>query len=129
MIDIPARTTNSKINLLVVDDDTELTEFLRDGLERYFSLVAIANSIADAKLYLSGRVVFHAILCDYYLPDGNGLELYNWTRSERKITSPFIMISGQTDLTARNGQDFTFMAKPFLSTDVLEHLRSVVKMA
>ncbi|HSI84867.1 MAG: response regulator [Candidatus Methylacidiphilales bacterium] len=127
MIAIPAR--KSKINLLVVDDDTELTEFLRAGLEKYFSLVAIASSLADGKMYLSGRVSFHAVLCDYYLPDGNGLELYDWLRDDRKLLTPFILISGRTDIRPGPGKDFTFLAKPFGFSDVIERLPVVADMA
>jgi DNA-binding NtrC family response regulator len=127
MIDIPER--KPKINLLVVDDDTELTDFLRDGLERYFSLVAIAYSVADAKGYVSGRVKFNAVLCDYYLPDGNGLDFYSWLRKERHLMVPFILISGQAEIKPTPGQDFTFLPKPFTPNDILERLRLVVGTA
>jgi len=110
----------SRFRLLIVDDDPPVAEFLREGLETHFSLIMVVASVAQAKSLMDGPFVFHAIICDYHLADGTGLDFYNWLRQKRKCEIPFLMISGKVKPISMEDPAFDFLAKPFQPSDILE---------
>lgn len=83
------------INLLVVDDNTDFLELIHDMLvEEEWSVKAVEN-VRSAESILNQFDV-DAIICDYMLPEYNGLELLRRIRSEG-LSTPFILISGAVD--------------------------------
>ena len=59
-------------------------------------------------------------VCDFDLPDGNGLQFLAWLRWERRDHGPFLLISGSSNFDGDHPSDFAFLAKPFR----MEELRS-----
>jgi DNA-binding NtrC family response regulator len=111
-----------KLRLLIIDDDAELTEFLGAALTSEFSLVMVASGIAQAKSLIDGPFVFHTVVCDYFLPDGSGMTLYNWLRKERNSMVPFLMISGRMETIKSKDPRFLFLSKPFSPEGLLTKL-------
>lgn len=64
--------TASLPTLLVVDDESQLTGFVRDALEGQFE-VETAQSTAEADIYL-GLSKFDVVLADHMMPGENGLD-------------------------------------------------------
>ncbi|NCO69667.1 MAG: response regulator, partial [Acidobacteria bacterium] len=60
--------------VLVIDDEANLREVLRIVLEGEGLHVVEADSIAAATSLIETRT-FDLVLCDIFLPDGNGLDL------------------------------------------------------
>ncbi len=80
------------INLLLVDDSVEFSETVAELLEAESFSVKVAPNITEAKNILTNFDV-DAVLCDFHMPDGNGLQLLKEIRGSGKLT-PFILLSG-----------------------------------
>jgi DNA-binding NtrC family response regulator len=129
---VAATETLSRLRLLIVDDDPQLAEFLREALETRFSLIVVVAGLAQAKGLMDGPFVFHAVVCDYQLNDGTGTDFYRWLRRVRHDLMPFIMISGQVETISENDPAFGFLAKPFLPAtlcDLLQELQAKIAAA
>lgn len=120
-----SNTLFSRLRLLIVDDDPLLAEFLREGLTSYFSLIMVVAGVAQARNLMDGPFVFHAIVCDYQLRDGTGMDFYNWLRQKRHDQVPFLMISGKVGTISADDSAFGFLAKPFRPTDLLEVMQAL----
>jgi DNA-binding response OmpR family regulator len=124
-----ASSSPERMRLLIVDDDAELAEFLRAGLKVHFSLIMVVGTVAQAKCLLAGPFVFDLIVGDYQLPDGTGMDLYQWMRQELKTAIPFLMISGKVDPILIDGDaGFGFLGKPFELPRLLELLHQFPAM-
>jgi CheY-like chemotaxis protein len=81
--------------VLVVEDHPDSRELLRQVLKSLRANVLTASTLEDAERQLSLARV-HLVVCDMKLPDGTGLELVQWLRSQgdvvRKI--PCLGITG-----------------------------------
>ncbi|MGA2497871.1 MAG: diguanylate cyclase, partial [Tepidisphaeraceae bacterium] len=81
------------VKLLVVEDDSDQLDLIRETLEDHFGpgCVAAAGSMAEAlRQDIAG---FDMILCDYNLPDGSGLDLLD--RVVGRFATPVIMVTGE----------------------------------
>lgn len=110
--------------ILVVDDEAPMRELLRIILEAEGYHVAEASTLSEAHAQLH-RNRFDLVVCDIYLPDGNGLELIRTARQNNQET-PFVVITAHTTpaqaiIALREGA-VDYLSKPF---DV-EVLKAVV---
>jgi DNA-binding NtrC family response regulator len=127
---VPLPEPFSRLRLLIVDDDPALAEFLREGLKNHFSLIVVVAGFAQAKSLMDGPFIFHAVVCDYKLTDGTGLDFYQWLRQVRGEGMPFIMISGETGpLSQDDDPAFAFLAKPFPPAELWKLLQEVQAQA
>ncbi len=115
------------MRVLLIDDNTDLTNSLRATLTTAGFVVDTANNGSDgAKL---GRVnEYDAIVLDYNLPEMNGDEVCQSLRAKGKHT-PIIMLSvlGGTDLKVRLlecGAD-DYMTKPFSARELIARLHAI----
>lgn len=110
--------------ILVVDDEAPMRELLRIILEAEGYRVAEAGTLAEASAQMR-RERFDLVVCDIYLPDGNGLDLIRSARQEAPET-PFVVITAHTTpaqaITALREGAVDYLSKPF---DV-EVLKAVV---
>lgn len=105
-------TMPGKIRLLIVDDDPLVAEFLSEGLKDFFGLIVVASNVSEARSFAAGPFAFDGIICDYDLPDGNGLDFFTWLRKEKNAAIPFLMISGKVGLISPLDAQFGFLEKP-----------------
>jgi DNA-binding response OmpR family regulator len=68
---------------------------------------------------------FAVIVSDYQLPDGNGLGFFDWLRRDMQIYVPFLLISGGVISTPCAGDDYKFLAKPFLMEEFHSRLEEL----
>ncbi|MFN3413034.1 MAG: sigma-54-dependent transcriptional regulator [Thermoanaerobaculum sp.] len=110
--------------ILVVDDEAPMRELLRIILEAEGYSVTEAPTLGEAQAQLH-RNRFDLVVCDIYLPDGNGLELIRTARQNNQET-PFVVITAHTTpaqaITALREGAVDYLSKPF---DV-EVLKAVV---
>lgn len=103
-------------SVLVVDDEAGMRLSLEALLEERFT-VSVAASVKEAKARLEVSGV-DVLVSDYQLPDGTGLELFQWA-STRNAPMMAILISGQPDhpeLRSAEGKEqqiVRVLAKPF----------------
>ena len=108
------------VRLLVIEDDPDQQELLTETLEDYFGVgcVDLAGTCAAAGERRFGE--YDLILCDYNLPDGNGLDVLDLIRSRCDV--PVMMLTGQSACdTARNAihrgaADYVVKAGEYLTT-------------
>jgi DNA-binding response OmpR family regulator len=116
--------------ILVVDDETEIVELLRDVLvaEGY---VVDAAADAQGSLQLIRENIYDIALLDFNLPDMNGVMLHHQIRQmDAELASRTIFMSGLLQSDGNLGyymsQSGGFLAKPFDIRDVLRQVRTVL---
>ena len=111
--------------ILLVDDNPEIRELLGRLLEDRNYAPVTAASLAEARQAVLTNGPFKVVVCDFDLPDGNGLQLLTWLRWERRDHGPFLLISGSSDFDGEQASDFCFLAKPFRMEDLFRRLEEL----
>jgi two-component system response regulator PilR (NtrC family) len=103
------------VNLLIVDDEASLRDFLSIVFEEEGWRVETAGSLSESRIALA-RNEPDLVLCDLMLPDGSGIDLLR----EIKTASPsvaVVMITAHTStksaVEALKAGAFDYIAKPF----------------
>ncbi|MCA9554267.1 MAG: sigma-54-dependent Fis family transcriptional regulator [Myxococcales bacterium] len=101
--------------ILVVEDEANLAELMRDVLSRDGLSVVHAATVVDAEARLAGRR-YDALLLDIKLPDGDGLALLGKLRASG-VHTPAVVITafGTVDraVQALRAGASDFLVKPF----------------
>src|SRR5271168_1778179 len=115
--------------ILIVDDEENIGRSLRLILEREGYAVSSCLSVAEAKAQ-SQRA--DAYLIDVKLPDGSGIDLVRWMKSN-DIESPMLMISGHGTIAdaveATRAGAFDFLEKPLGRDRVLLALKNALEQS
>lgn len=116
--------------ILVVDDEAEIVELLRDVLVADGYVVDAAPD-AEAALRLIRENIYDVALLDFNLPDMDGVMLHHQIRQmDPELAAGTIFMSGllQSDdnLGYYMAQSGGFLAKPFDIGDVLRQVRTVL---
>jgi CheY-like chemotaxis protein len=112
---IPADTHH----ILLVEDNIEMRNMLCEMVRHWGCCVSAASSLRAARRTIEANGASFAVaLCDYHLPDGNGLELFAWLRLERRMDLPFVLMSAHADFSGVGVGDFQFLGKPFSPTEL-----------
>ncbi|GGF96576.1 MULTISPECIES: response regulator [Cysteiniphilum] len=125
--------TNSQVasikNILIIDDDKEITKSLKQTLKGRFNIDALAihhPKEAGATLTLKK---FDAILLDLMLPEIDGIEV---CRHIRTITNtPIVMITASQEVSERilafdAGVD-DFLVKPFSTLELMARINAIYR--
>lgn len=83
------------LNVLVVDDDELVRNSTSGLLTSWGCQTRVAGSLAEVR-QISPDAHFDLIVCDYRLPDGDGLALADWIDTHCETKPAFILISGDT---------------------------------
>lgn len=118
--------------ILVVDDDGEICELMREGLgDRGYDAVCVA---ADHEAYsaLGGADDFAALIVDVHL--GAGTTGYDVARFARRARPgiPVLYISGKSPLASFETFGVTgsmFLAKPFAPGALAAHLDALIDLS
>ena len=114
---------NEKIKVLIVEDDNDINDLLRDMLIDNRYNVRCAYSGTEALMYLNYEII-DIVLLDLMLPGKSGEEVLGEIRS--KYCMPVIVISAKEELgikprLLRAGAD-DFITKPFDLDEVLARI-------
>lgn len=114
--------------ILIIDDDKDLSMIISDLLESYGYGVTCAPDSETAFLLLSDNI-FHLILLDINLPDSTGFEL---CRELRHVSSvPIIFASARTSETDRiTGLDIggdDYLPKPYSMKELLSRINALIR--
>jgi diguanylate cyclase (GGDEF)-like protein len=82
-----------KLRLLIIEDDADQLELMRETLEDHFGAdtVAAAGSAREALALELGQ--FDLILCDYNLPDASGMQVLE--EITKRCATPVLMVTGE----------------------------------
>jgi two-component system OmpR family response regulator len=114
------------MRLLLLEDDTILGEGLRDFLQTDGHRVDWCKRLCEAKA-LTGEP-YDALLVDWQLPDGSGLD---WVRSIRRqgISTPVVIMTARDLLSDRvrglDGGADDYLVKPFEPEELTARIRAV----
>ena len=118
---------NSKIHILVVDDDDGIRNLLKDYLSENNYIVSTAENADEAKIKLR-FLKFDILILDVMMPGQNGYEL---TRDiKKKIKVPIILLTAKGEVENRIqglelGAD-DYIGKPFEPKELLLRIRNIV---
>jgi len=115
------------VNLLIVDDEASLRDFLSIVFEEEEWQVETAQSLGDARVAIQ-RIEPDVVLCDLMLPDGSGIDLVREVKAQTPSIA-FVMITAHTStrsaVEALKAGAFDYIAKPF----DIEELKFIVRKA
>jgi signal transduction histidine kinase/ActR/RegA family two-component response regulator len=111
---MPKQDRLDNLRVLVVDDDMLVRTSTAGILESWGCNVSVGDGVEDVwRKYSESH--FDLVLCDYRLPDGDGLQLADRLRQHHKLPPEFILVSGDTApeiLQAVNERGLHLLHKP-----------------
>jgi DNA-binding response OmpR family regulator len=117
------------MNVLVIEDETDLAKGIKTFLEKDGFICTVANSLKKAKATMLINE-YDCILLDIGLPDGNGLDILKLLK-EKKADCGVIVISAKDSLDDKlKGLDLgadDYITKPFHLSELNSRLKSVLR--
>jgi CheY-like chemotaxis protein len=119
--------------ILVVDDDREVADVLRLGLEQHGDDVALAYDGTTALSLLQNRA-FDALILDVRMPGLDGLAVIRRIRAQPRLFRLRIMVlsaeeaGGEAQRALVAGAD-AFHLKPFRVLELVEQIQMLVQAA
>jgi PAS domain S-box-containing protein len=83
------------LDVLVIDDDALVRKSTEGIIHSWGCHVSLASSLREVK-EIHSKADFDLVICDYRLPDGDGVEMHDWIRANFKTQPLYILISGDT---------------------------------
>ncbi len=124
---VSKRRYNSCVDLLIVDDEASLRDFLSIMFEEEGWRVEAAGTLAEARTSIQQREP-DVVLCDLMVPDGSGIDLLKDVKAQNPLVA-FVMITAHTStksaVEAPKAGAFDYIAKPF----DIEELKIIVRKA
>ena len=114
--------------ILMVEDETSITEPLAEALDREGFDTRVAGTVADAIEQATSEMP-DLVLLDVMLPDGSGYDVARTLRETSKV--PIIMLTARGEETDRIvglelGAD-DYIVKPFSAREVAARIRAVLR--
>lgn len=119
------------MELLLVEDNIRISEFMVKGLVESGFSVVLAENGTDARSLISQRE-WDLILLDIMLPDIDGIELLQYTRY-KKINTPILVVSALGEPNDKvkaldYGAD-DYLAKPFHFKELIARINALTRRA
>ena len=124
-------TANSKLSILVVDDDENIRMVLHQSLEKEGYHVSTANSAEEALNTLQ-RSFFHVVITDIMMGEMNGVELLLQIKEMNSLMQIYVMTSHGTlphVIQCMQGGAYDFFEKPLKIEDILISLGEAARRA
>lgn len=117
------------MRVLIVEDETKMLAFLKQGLEEQRYVVDTAENGEDG-LHWALNFPYDIIILDVMLPGLDGLELCQALRN-RRIQTPILMLTARDTIDDRvagldRGAD-DYLIKPFAFRELLARLRALTR--
>jgi len=117
------------MRILIIEDDEDIADLLRQGLERAGHRPVLAAD-GGTGYDLATEEPFALILLDWMLPDADGAALCQRLRSAR-VTTPILMLTARDTLRDRvRGLDAgadDYLTKPFEFEELLARVRALLR--
>jgi DNA-binding response OmpR family regulator len=118
--------TIAKVEILVVEDEEGIADFLSRGLEAEgYEVTVVGDGIAGERLALSGTA--DLVVLDRMLPGRDGIDVLGTIR-EKKPGLPVIVLTAKTEVADRvEGLDLgatDYVTKPFAFEELLARIRA-----
>lgn len=119
----------AKVSVLVVDDAPFIRDLVKKALRSHFPGLQIEEATNGRKAQqVLSRATFDLILCDWEMPEMNGLELLKWYRAQPDAQSvPFIMVTSRGDkenvVEAIQAGVSDYIGKPFSNEQLIAKVK------
>ena len=117
------------IKIYYIEDDENISQIVKEYLERQGYQVSVFRTIADAKHALQNTCP-DMVLVDWNMPDGSGNMLCRWIRTAyNELPIIFLTVRGDTDDIVsgfQNGAD-DYVVKPFELEVLHSRIRALLK--
>jgi DNA-binding response OmpR family regulator len=119
------------MRILIVEDETSIANFVRDGLEEEgFSVDIADNGKKGLQLALDNIAEYDVILLDWMLPGLNGIEICRTVRKENKSVPIIFLTAKDTVDDAVFGLESganDYIRKPFSFEELLARIRVLMR--
>ena len=120
---------NSKLHILVVDDDDRIRNLLKDYLSENQYIVSTAENADQAKFKIE-QIRFDILILDVMMPGQNGYELTK--EIKRKLKTPIILLTAKGEVENRIeglkiGAD-DYVAKPFEPEELFLRIKKLLDL-
>ncbi len=117
------------MNILIVEDDEKILEFVTKGLVEEGFSVDSADCGTDG-LYLAKINEYDIIILDWGLPEISGLQICKELRLQNNMT-PILMLTARNDIddkikSLESGMD-DYMTKPFVFRELVARINSLLR--
>lgn len=117
------------MRILVVDDNKEITDFLKKALQAECYVVDVADNGKDGS-FLARTNEYDSIILDINLPQKSGLVVCKEIRDDR-IETPILILSVQDEVPTKldlftAGAD-DYLTKPFSFQELLARLKAIAR--
>ncbi|NGF56588.1 response regulator transcription factor [Parapedobacter sp. SGR-10] len=117
------------MQILVVEDDKRISDFLIKGLEENGILVTLCKNAEDV-LACYSTIQWDLIICDIMLPGMDGIQLVQTLRY-KKVFVPILMLSAlgsvQDKVTALDYGADDYITKPFHFDELLSRIKALTR--
>ena len=121
---------NSKVHILIVDDDDRIRNLLKDFLSEKNFIISTAENADEAKIKIN-YLKFDLLILDVMMPGQNGYELTQEIRKDLKV--PIILLTAKGEVENRIkglelGAD-DYLGKPFEPKELLLRIKNIINKA
>ncbi len=117
------------MKILIIEDDKEIVELLKESLKRELFIVDYAYDGKDG-LFLYRTNHYDLLIVDYNLPEKTGIEIIKEIKSENKNIKTIILTVDSTQETKESffnlGVD-DYITKPFVFKEFLSRIKAVMR--
>jgi signal transduction histidine kinase len=126
------RAAESRDLVLIVDDNTDLRDYMRNLLAPYYRIVTAADGAAALQMLGDCRPAI--IVADVMMPRMNGIEMVRAVRADpQTVAIPIILLSaragGEATVEGLDAGCDDYLTKPFTAQELLARVRSHVQLA
>lgn len=120
-------SSNDKANVLVVDDEEDITTIMKLGLHKFGFSVDVFNRPQQALAQFKPNY-YNAIVLDVRMPGMSGFDLAKeiWTRDEKArvcFLSAFEIYEQEARQVFQNFKSHCFIKKPITPSDLSRHIQ------
>jgi len=117
------------VKILIVEDEKDLAEIIKEGLEKQSFTVEICFD-GEEGLFMAETYAYDAVILDIMLPVMDGLTLLSKLRA-KKVRVPVLMLTARGTMADKvkgldTGAD-DYLAKPFEFPELISRLKAIIR--
>ena len=118
-----------KMKIAIVDDYDDIRELIRFSVEGNYNAEIFEFSSGNSLIeFIKSKNKFDLIISDMNMPNGSGIDVYNFLKSHSEFSTPLIVLSGDSlehHPAFSGGLKLAFAPKPFTDEDLSRAISSL----